>query len=84
MRKLGKGGFASVYEVERVTDKVHFAAKAFSKASTILSTDPSNKAMLLNEIEMLRVFEDPNIMRLEGVFESDNSLYLVLELLADG
>jgi len=30
-RKLGKGNFASVYEVLRVTDNQRFAVKAFSK-----------------------------------------------------
>ena len=33
---------------------------------------------------MLRTFDSPNIMKLEGVFESDNSIYIILELLADG
>jgi serine/threonine protein kinase len=37
VKKLGKGGFATVYEVERVTDKQHFAVKAFSKNATINS-----------------------------------------------
>ena len=33
---------------------------------------------------MLRTFDSPNIMKLEAVFESENSLYIILELLADG
>ncbi len=48
VRKLGKGGFATVYEVQRVTDGIRFAAKAFSKASTTLSSNPTNKQILLN------------------------------------
>jgi serine/threonine protein kinase len=31
LRKLGKGNFATVYEVERTTDGRRFAVKAFSK-----------------------------------------------------
>jgi serine/threonine protein kinase len=34
LRKLGKGNFASVYEVERLTDLRRFAVKAFSKQNT--------------------------------------------------
>lgn len=64
IRKLGKGGFATVYEVERVTDKARFAAKAFSKAATINSENPTNKQVLLNEIEMLRTFDSPHVMKL--------------------
>lgn len=37
IRKLGSGGFANVYEVERLTDKERFACKAFSKSATIHS-----------------------------------------------
>ena len=36
-RKLGKGGFATVYEVERVTDGKLFAVKAFAKQATLNS-----------------------------------------------
>lgn len=34
IKKLGKGNFASVYEVERLTDSKKFAVKAFSKQNT--------------------------------------------------
>ena len=53
-----------------VCQSLHLAAKAFSKSSTINSSNPNNKIVLLNEIEMLRTFESPNIMKLEAIFES--------------
>jgi hypothetical protein len=34
VKKLGKGNFASVYQVIRVCDGKKFAVKAFSKANT--------------------------------------------------
>ena len=34
LKKLGKGNFASVYEVERLTDLKRFAVKAFSKLNS--------------------------------------------------
>jgi serine/threonine protein kinase len=34
IKKLGKGNFASVYQVIRVSDGKKFAVKAFSKANT--------------------------------------------------
>jgi serine/threonine protein kinase len=67
-----------VYEVERFTDKKHFAVKAFSKQNTINSQNPSQRLNLLNEIDMMRNLDNPNIIKLEGVYESDNSLYVVL------
>lgn len=33
---------------------------------------------------MLRTFDNPNILKLEGVFESENSIYIILELFSNG
>lgn len=84
IKKLGSGGFATVYEAERLSDRKHFAIKAFSKQSTIFSSDLSKKLNLLNEIQLLRTFDSPHLIKCEGVFESENSIYIVLELLAEG
>jgi len=37
IKRLGKGGSATVYEVLRVTDQQHFAVKAFPKDKTVFS-----------------------------------------------
>jgi len=68
IKKLGKGGFATVYEVERVTDGCKFAVKAFSKTTTINSSNPSHRLTLLNEIKLMRGLSHPNVIKLEGVF----------------
>ncbi len=68
IKKVGKGGFANVYEVKRVTDKKHFAVKAFSKQTTLLSTDIQTKLNLLNEITMLRTFDSPHLIKCEAVY----------------
>lgn len=36
----------------------------------------------MNELAVLRSLNHSNILRLESVFESDNSIYVVLEVLA--
>lgn len=84
LRKLGKGGFATVYEVQRLTDNKLFAVKAFSKQNTLHSKNESHRLNLLNEIAIMRSIDNSNLIRLEGVFESSNSLYVVLELLTGG
>lgn len=76
IKKLGKGNFASVYEVERVTDLKRFAVKAFSKQNTFAAKN--GKESLMNELAVMRSLNHCNILRLESVFESDNSIYVVL------
>ena len=75
IRKLGKGNFASVYEVERVTDLRRFAVKAFSKQNTFAAKN--GKESLINELAVMRVLDHQNILRLESVYESENSIYVV-------
>lgn len=41
MKKLGKGNFATVFQVARISDRKVFAVKAFSKA--ILNADEKGK-----------------------------------------
>ena len=64
VKKLGKGGFATVYEVERLTDRCHFAVKAFSKQNTIRSENQSQRLTLLNEIKIMRELDSPHVIKL--------------------
>jgi serine/threonine protein kinase len=68
LKKLGKGGFATVYEVERMTDRHKFAVKAFSKQNTINSDVVNNRLNLVNEINILKKFDNTNVIRLEGIY----------------
>lgn len=81
VKKLGKGNFASVYQVIRVEDGKKFAVKAFSKANTYNSEN--GKESLINELSIMRELshQSDNLLCLEAVYESDNSIYIVLELL---
>ena len=79
IKKLGKGNFASVYEVVRVADGMRYAVKAFSKINTFAS--PNGKQALVNELQVLKKLSHDNIIHLESVYESDNSIYVILDLL---
>lgn len=64
-RKLGKGNFASVYEVERLADGAKFAVKAFSKQACFSSKN--GKESLVNELAVMRGLSrdpHPNVLRL--------------------
>lgn len=81
-KTLGRGGFAKVYLVESKTDKNSlFAAKAFCKADIISSSKEKAKPALINEIEIMRSLSHENIVKLYQVYETENSIYLLLELI---
>lgn len=71
-----------VYLVENQTTKDRFAVKAFSKE--YLLSQRKGKESLLNEIEVMQSLDHENLMRLHEIHESQNSVYLVLELLEGG
>lgn len=87
-KMIGKGSFARVnssHQVYLVTNNVtleRFAVKAFSKES--LEAQAKGRESLMNEIRVMKELSHPNIMRLEEVHESANSIYLVTELLEGG
>jgi serine/threonine protein kinase len=78
IRKIGKGAFATVYHVRRLSDNKDFAVKAFSKSHV----NSSNEARLTiqSEISILKDIEHDNLLALHEVYESSNSLYLVMEM----
>jgi serine/threonine protein kinase len=81
-KKIGKGNFASVYLAEKVENGRNYAVKAFSKEAAY--SEDKGKECLIKEIEIMRALNHKNCMKLHEVFESDNSLYMVVELLEGG
>ncbi|CAD8051241.1 unnamed protein product [Paramecium sonneborni] len=81
-RKIGKGNFASVYLVDRLEDERSFAIKAFSKE--IAYGQDKGKMSILNEIQVMRQLDSHALIKLHEVYETDNSLYMVLDLLEGG
>lgn len=82
MKVIGKGSFARVYLVKRKFDNADLAVKTFDK--NLLLRQDKAKASLINEINLMRKLNHDNIIRLHEVYESDNHIYLVLELLNGG
>jgi serine/threonine protein kinase len=66
---------------DKITD-VKYAVKAFSKGN--LESSKTGKPALVNEINIMRMIESDYSVKLEAVYETKNSVYLVLELLEGG
>ena len=73
IRQLGKGGYGKVYEVKNKKSGDIRACKHLSKATI------KNLEKFEREIEILIRSDHPNIIKLYEVFESQRSLYLVME-----
>lgn len=68
--------------VRRKNTKEDFAVKAFSKKA--LDQSRNGKMSLINEIKMLRLAQSEFSMKLQSIYETENSIYLVLELMKGG
>ena len=73
IKQLGKGGYGKVYEVRHKKTGEIRACKHLSKLSI------KNLDKFEREIQILIKSDHPNIIKLFEVFESQRSLYLVME-----
>ena len=73
IKQLGKGGYGKVYEIRSKKTGEIRACKHLSKLNI------KNLEKFKREIEILKKMDHPNIIKLYEVFESERSLYLVME-----
>ena len=78
---LGEGSFAAVYRVQnRITDSVR-AMKIINKSSTCSEEDDKE---ILNEINILRTLDHPNILKIFEFYSNKESYSIVTELCSGG
>jgi calcium-dependent protein kinase len=73
IKQLGKGGYGKVYEVKNIKTGEIRACKHLSKLNI------KNLDKFRREIEILKKMDHPNIIKLYEVYESERSLYLIME-----
>lgn len=71
-----------MYLCRRNSDNNYFAAKCFKKEFII--NQQKGRESLLNEIAIMRKCNHQNLLRVYEIYESDNSIYMVLQLLEGG
>ncbi|CAD8067714.1 unnamed protein product [Paramecium primaurelia] len=77
---IGKGSFAKVFKIQRISDRKEFAVKVFDKQ--ILKSQ--DRPALLKEIELLRLMNHKNVVTIQETYENDQYIYLVQELYQGG
>ena len=73
VKQLGKGGYGKVYQVKNKVTGKFYACKKLSKLNI------NNLTKFEREVNILIRADHPNIIKLYEVFQSQNSLYLIME-----
>ncbi|CAD8064607.1 unnamed protein product [Paramecium sonneborni] len=80
IKLVGKGSFAKVYKIQRLSDKKEFAVKLFDK-TTFKSQD---RAALLKEIELMRIMNHKNVVTILETYENEQYIFIIQELFNGG
>ena len=79
---LGDGAYGKVVKVRHRVNKVLRAMKIIDKNK--LSLGSEEEEALINEINIVKSLDHPNIMKVYEFFNKDNCLYIISELLSGG
>lgn len=77
-RPLGEGAFGVVYLATEKETKIQRAIKVIERAKI------TNFQRFYNEVSALKTLDHPNIIKLFGIFEDEEYVYLVQELCTGG
>mmetsp|Transcript_9805 Transcript_9805/g.23582 ORF Transcript_9805/g.23582 Transcript_9805/m.23582 type:complete len:526 (-) Transcript_9805:94-1671(-) len=77
--KLGEGGFGFVMEAKNLVTGNKYAVKRVSKARA-----KQKRLEVRSEIDIMKLFDHPNVVKLHETFEDRLHIYLVMELCAGG
>lgn len=78
-QQIGKGGFGSVLKATVKATKATRAVKAMLKERV-----QANMDFLKKEIEITKMVDHPNIIKLYEIFEDEDTIYFVMELCSGG
>ena len=82
LNMLGEGAYGKVVKVRHKISKVLRAMKIIHKDKMSLGSE--EEEALINEINVVKSLDHPNIMKVYEFFNKDNSLYIISELLSGG
>eukprot|EP01063_Lacrimia_lanifica_P012826 TRINITY_DN19538_c0_g1_i1.p1 TRINITY_DN19538_c0_g1~~TRINITY_DN19538_c0_g1_i1.p1 ORF type:complete len:606 (+),score=188.49 TRINITY_DN19538_c0_g1_i1:168-1985(+) len=80
LEELGKGSYGVVSRVRNIDSGLDFACKHIDKRAA------GSKGLreVFSEVEILSLLRHPSVVRLEEIYEDQNSLWLVMDLVEGG
>ena len=75
-KEIGRGAFAKVKLAYHRYKRQSYAAKVYDKSSL---EDPSRKLGVQTEIDILKMLDHPNVVKLHEVIDTPSHLYLMFE-----
>ena len=78
--KIGEGAYGKVIEVQHKINKVFRAMKIINKNAMSLGNEEEDA--LINEINIVKSLDHPNIMKVYEFFQKKDRLYIISELLS--
>ncbi|CAD8133707.1 unnamed protein product [Paramecium pentaurelia] len=81
-KMIGKGSFAKVYFATKKSTGVNYAVKAFNKE--FMQDQFKGRESLENEIKVMRRLNQENLVKLYETYETQNSIYFILDILKGG
>lgn len=82
LEEIGHGNYARVFKGRAAQDQSLVAIKTISKAT--ISKHTRNVQALLNEVNLMKKLRHERIVKLIGMYESEEELHLVLEYVDGG
>lgn len=81
VKKLGEGSYGIVWKVEHIQTGLHRAMKKIVKNP---KSKKDNEQDILNEIEILKKMDHPNIVKIFEFFNTPDGYYLITEYCSGG
>jgi len=81
-KKVGSGNYATVYLGRQLTSNQQVAIKSLSKAALLSS--PRAIPALITEVHIMKKLTHRRMLRLLGMYEDEEKLYLILEYAGGG
>ncbi len=81
VKKLGEGSYGTVWKVEHIQTGLHRAMKKIVKNP---KSKRDNEQDILNEIEILKKMDHPNIVKIFEFFNTPEGYYLITEYCSGG